>query len=422
MTLLNISLNINPKPSLYWLLGISLTLGAPFFETGPSFVTFLSPQLVATVSLVGLALFSSTSWRAWPTLLGILFLVYVVVTALIIAVSYGYPLQYSGWVLSVFFIWVVVFIHLSCINRELRYKLLSGLTTGGCINICMIFLNLSGTNFLPYWMAMVSADHAGPWAHYLLGDAAEYSVHGAIGLFSFSRTASGYFLAMIYPLFVLKHNEDWRLFLIASVIYGAAIALTGSKLGFGVFILFFVVFFCRFVWRRPQFGILVGAVSLFVLSWLIAAIVPQEFIDRVLGISDDGYGATLEGRLERQQYFWVLDIWEYIFGVGAGSLSFRLGLDSEGFNLYGLHNSFFQFISNIGVVGTMLYVYFVGNLVKSWTGFSVLFGVTALIAGLGDDFFFPSTQGVAIPIILAVAILWVPSRDKNTSIQPRAYL
>ena len=406
------------KSIIYWLLGIALTLGAPILETGPSFVTFLSLQSAALLVLAGFALLSRDTWRARTMILGIVFLIYVSVTSIATVLLYQYPPQFSAWVLCVFLVWVLVFVHLSLTSSVLRSELLSGVLVGGWINIGVIFINLSGENFLAYWSAMINVERAGPWAHYFSADTAVYSIHGAIGLFSFSRTASGYFFAILYLLTILKSKENSRMFLFASTMYAAAIGLTGSKLGFVLFTLFFAILAFRFFQRRPATAIVFGPVFVAIGACVLFYMVSPEFLGRIFGISDDGYGAFLEGRLERQAYILDLDPWEYVFGVGAGNLSFRTGADALGYRLYGLHNAVLQYVANIGIVGTILYTVFVASLVKFWGGWRLVFLISALVSSVGDDFLFPSTQGSAIPVILILAILWTSKKEELAQAGP----
>jgi len=337
---------------------------------------------------------------------GFLALGYTFVLTLIRTVASGYPEEYSGWVLARFLQWgLLISLVLFRLEERPVRRLLLGVLLGGVINAFAAVLDLLGYSVSTMLLRYVDLSRAGPWA-VVVDDPFGVLVSGANGIFSFSRTATGFFLALSAASALLLVSN--RLFRGVTVgVLAIGILATGSRLGFLSMMVVLVMFLIgtRSKGVIASFAVVAAVVAL-VLPAFFGDVLENPLIARLFGLGEDDFISGYEGRSERQQIILSLSTMQLLLGTGAGNLGFALGLDREGFNLYGAHGFLFQYFASVGLFGALLFFALIIAVMTNRRISGLAWGLlgAAVLCSVSDDFFFPNPSGGHIPVIFALLL------------------
>jgi hypothetical protein len=189
---------------LYALIGLMLSCNVPLMSLEG--ISFVAMPTLAMMAAILLAANSMYHFNSTFHLIGIqgkwllcVALGYLFITTLVGTIQYRVPIQYPIWSLSIFFLWILVLPWLFVEeNKEIIYVMSVGVLIGAVINSFAIIFDVWGMSpvlFIMKWFD-VSQDIsiAGPWGY--LSEQNFFKASGGVGLFSYSRTATGFFLAI----------------------------------------------------------------------------------------------------------------------------------------------------------------------------------------------------------------------------------
>jgi hypothetical protein len=399
-----------PGGSIFVVLGAMLTVGIPLASIGPSFLIWPSPSEISGLILFSVAAIAIAARpHDIPSIAGssaAVALLYVLAATLVSTVINSYPPHYSGWALTRFVQWTALIVCLFYVFEDSVLRALGhGILFGALLSGASAVLEIAGFSISYELVSRLDQSRAGPWA--VIVDAPfDVFVRGASGLFSFSRTATGYFLALSAAIAVcLIRSRIYLAFYL--LVVGLGILATGSRLGFLSFV---VILGAKFLHQRAF--LLRGALvlSLVLVAGSFMAIIEPEWLDsalveRIVGRGDDNYAEGADGRWERQRLIFDLSTIELIFGTGAGNLGFALNLDREGLNFYGAHGFLFQYVASVGLLGTTLFFLCAASsfFYVRTTPLRLGLVVTLILCAISEDFFFPNAPGGHMPVFFFIA-------------------
>lgn len=395
--------------------GFSLCSSVPLLPIGPSFITWLSAAEISGYILLFLAIkdnlegISSRDSSIKKTRLfkvkvaGWLSIIYVVIITFIITSSLRYSNLYPIWSLIRLIHWSIVLPYILSVCSISNVRLLGlGIVLGGLINsfaaIAQKLNLLKVTDLVSY---VGSLPGAGPWG--TIYENGGLLAEESIGIFSFSRTATGFFLAISIVLVISLFKRNVIKIIFMQVI-SIGLAMTGSRLGF--FSLFFVLISLLISRKSRWLGVIALASFAIGIAFNFDALMQDTVTGRLFGQGTGDFEAGFEGRAERQSAIFTLPI-EFLFaGCGLGNLGSALGFSNIGLNFYRAHGFFATYLAEVGVLGILLIgrgVYlFIRNFHLSALAWSLLASVA--LSGFSDDFMIPSASASHIPIIVAVIL------------------
>lgn len=404
------------------LIGTFFCAGVPLMSIGPSFITWFS-----TIEVAWFLLFAMQLRRGLPGVVptsvaapALACALYTAIVSIGTALLASYPLEYSLWTTARFFQWLLLVPLLALRAGDTEIRALSwGVLIGALINSVVCIAQTQGISPVPFLMQAVNVESSGPWQvvfHHEI-DPLDISVRGASGVYSYSRTSTGFLLGISSAFAVALFRPLWLRSAVLLLTL-AGILATGSRLGLLPF--FAIVIGSIILPRQRVLGIAALVVVTLAGTQLFPMIVDQFDIGdaalRTVGLGPESYLDGLEGRQSRQEVIWLLPFWRLVLGVGAGNLGFALGLHIEGFSLYGAHGFAFQYLACLGAVGSALFLRLVYLLGRDLHFTALTYGVIAAIAvcAVSDDLLFPSSQAGHFPIIVAIAIrLSCAVRDRS---------
>jgi len=403
---------------LYAALGISLCISVPLVSFGPSFAVWPSLSLIALLSLGGLSLYNlalviGSMDKINGTLMWVIPL-YLLIDTCLGLIQFNVPIQYPLWTLSVFFLWIIVIPWLFFEKDNYVMRALAwGIFIGAIINAFSVIADMYGMSPALLLLRQVNLDTSGPWQFLASPDFFKYS--GGVGLFSYSRTSTGFLLATVSALcFVLIDRERWRV--MVQLIFFTAILYTGSRLGFLSWI-FVMLSGYRNAGVQKGVLLLVGFISFFYMGLFFGFFDLDGLQGRLFNLNES-YSHALSIRINHQISFMnghASSLLKYVFGSGPGISGYALGLNKLGFNIYEAHGSIFQYLADVGAIGFILFVVVLIRAMKGcWRYFSLWgillsFGLSTVV----DDLFFPKTQSVFTPVIFAIVFIAMKSNAQR---------
>jgi len=408
----------------FWLLiGVGLCSAIPIVRIGPSFITWPSCSEISGVALLLISLSgyrhiskyrpsisNSLKRQIMPACL--VTVLYISFITILFTGWNDFAIVYPMWATLRFLQWALIipFILLVCKPQHLRL-LVVGLIIGGVLNALVSILQRFGFLSPKTLFLHLDIPGAGPY-----GTIAEKGlVSGeSIGLFSYTRIATGFFLTLTFfaAVLFLKH----RLLKISVLVFLAiGIVFTGSRtaivlLGFALLALAF----------DRKLSLVVLAV-VFVVGILAVNYLPlfaeDARLGRLLNIGEERYSSGIKGRLERQSVLIDLPIQYQIFGCGMGNAGSALGFAD--LRLYRAHGYIITYLVEIGIVGTMLLSYCMYKLLVASGTFHSYYSLIVLgiivLSGFSDDFMIPSAQSAHLPLIAMIVLRFsVLKRDHFT--------
>lgn len=410
---------------IFVIIGFGLCVGTPIISVGPSFIVWPTVSEVAFLLLlfVGLPYIRKTAVPQPVFASGLFFYGYTILAALVIALSMDYPLEYPSWVIFRFGQWIVAIIVIchALPNATLR-PIMQGLLAGLIVNIFSVYIQIAGGSVAAILMTFVDPSGAGPWGLVkdYKTDFLSIEERGAAGVFSYSRTATGFLFAILAGSIFTEKLNVWRLVLL--VLTATAIIGTGSRLGALSFI---VVVLSSITMNRRRGGVIllvpIAAFLLFITAAILQLNVDNPFLARLIGsgqLGQETFEEGFQGREDRHSLIWELSILQLIFGAGAGLLGFALQLNLEGFAFYGAHGFIYQYLSSLGIFGSGLALLFVIQCFKHFKISSTMYGILIALAmcGITDDVMFPTAQGAHLPLIVALVYRACSMRNAGKSI------
>lgn len=393
----------------YGMLGAALTFGIPFASVGPSFLVWPSFSELAALLLLAicaLRVLGLVRVPARPALLSFHAIAYAFVVTTVTTALYSYPIVYPGWALTRFAQWTVLIVLVFFVLDSRRLEALAfGILVGAGLNAIAAVMELLGYSIRSMAISRLDLSNAGPWAP-SVDEEFDVLIHGAAGLFSFSRTATGYVLGLSAALAVTLVRS--RILLAAALlVLLLGIFATGSRLGFLTYLSIVVLYFLRTKKLVVQ-TVIIGTILLsagVTANFLLPDWLDSTLAERLVGRGDDDYAEGAEGRWERQKRIFGLTAAELLFGAGAGNLGFALGLDREGFNFYGAHGFLFQYIASLGFIGSVLFLLATYATVQTVPLNQVRIGLLIALGlcAISDDLFFPTSSSGYLPILFFVA-------------------
>ena len=387
-------------------LAIMLCIGTPVVSLGPSFIVWPSPSEIAGLLMIFIAFTDAKYHQKIPGNVKILLQLtfsYVLVITLVGSIFLANPIQYPGWAIFRFIEWFLLLPWiLFSANKVWMGNFGIGLLFGGLINVITIILEFLDMSPRGLIIDTLDAANAGPWGKFA-NEEITLLMYGASGMFSFSRTATGFLLGIISAL-SYRQVESRMKNVAFQIVLLIGIIGTGSRLGFLTWLavnIFGAAKDQRITIKNVAliFGILL---TVFIVYYLA---VSEDFLlaGRFFGVGEDNYSTGLDGRSERQLLIFELSLLQLIFGVGAGNLGFALGLNEVGLNFYGAHGFVFQYIASIGLIGTTFLLSSVLMVLRyfRFTAYSIPLCIGFFLCSVSDDFFFPTAQGMHLPLIFA---------------------
>jgi hypothetical protein len=227
----------------------------------------------------------------------------------------------------------------------------------------------------------------------------------SIGVYSYSRVATGFFLGISTGL-IVGYFRKWyaKIPLIALIFVG--ILFTGSRTGlasFGIIILF--IFF-----SKKHFLPICISVVIFMTSFvfLFPFIQNDKVMGRFAGTSIT-YQDSVYGRFERHKAVLTLPFNNLLIGTGLGNLGSALNANENQMatKFYRAHGYVFTYLGEIGLIGSLLLAYAVFQMIysvpKPLTKLSLGIIFATLFSGFTDDFMIPAASGGHLAIIVVVA-------------------
>jgi len=400
------------RDDLLWVfIGLGLCSTIPLVRIGPSFIVWPSASEISGYVLffiaTGRLLAGRRNMEAGDSILPrsylslwLLVVLYICVVTTVLTVWHGYTVLYPGWSLMRFVQWAVIIPYLLFVCRSAKIRLLIlGIVLGGVVNVGVAVLQRYGYLTPETLFSHLCAGGGGRF-----GVLAQKGLTKAesVGVFSYSRIATGFFLAFSFfaaTLFV----RDRMVRVVLLGVYACGIAFTGSRLGFAVFAFMLFAFFLH----GRHTPVVFCAVCL--LGLLAAAFwrgIEQDYvIGRLFGISET-YGSGLDLRAVRQLLVFKLPKIFILFGCGLGNLGSALGLSNLRF--YRAHGWLFTYAGELGVIGFSLLLLLAYVTVKRLGALQCSYGLAGLacvvLSGLADDFMIPSAQAGHIPLITAIVL------------------
>ena len=396
---------------LWVLLGLGLCSSIPIAPIGPSFIVWPSTSEIAGLALFVVAVHGLGKTRrkkphdkgVLPNSVATMLVVtvsYVFVSTIFLTSWHGYSVVYPAWSLMRFFQWAVIvcYVLFACGPRRIKL-LVIGLVIGGAINAVVAMLQRYGYLSPQTLFAHVATYGAGPY-----GAIAKRGVMGgeSLGVFSYTRIATGFFLALSLMgsmLFVGNKRLQFALL----ILFTFGIVFTGSRLGFGVLVFLLVGLFLH----GRHTPVVFHAVCLLAIVVIVCSgIIQNDFVIGRLAGRSETYSSGIEGRLARQLLVLKLPASSILFGCGLGNLGSALGLPD--LRLYRAHGWFFTYLGELGTVGFVLLSVCALTIAKASGVFRSSYGVIVLgcilLSGLADDFMIPSAQAAHLPVIAAIVL------------------
>jgi len=393
------------------ILGAMFGSGVPLYSLGPSFITWPSTSEIAYFILLAYMLLNKKNniFPAAVIINNVALWVYSLCITVFGAIIYSSNIIYPSWSFCRFTQWLVIIPILIYTKDTFLIRQLSlGLVVAGLINSAVMFFDIMNYSVLSYLLNNINIDQAGPWASRLDADP---MIHGASSLFSFSRTANGFFVSLsaIASVFVFRKNHFKLILVLAILMIG--VFMSQSRLGFITFsipIIYYLLNINAMSSVISRAALIVCFITLSVGVFLISS----NFDSRVFNFGEGGYYSGINDRFERQSQLFELSDLTFFFGVGLGNLG--AALDTYNRSIHGLHGFLNQYIANIGILGLILFspllLKFAGTVKTTFKSFPIF--LPLLFAMTSEDFFFPTAEGMHIPIIYSVIFrLFVMTND-----------
>lgn len=393
-----------------------LSIGIPLANLGLPFI--ISPSLSEAAYFILLFYLIinenifNQRFRQSTFIFGIILFFYISIITINGAFQFEVKIEYPVWATFRIFQWIILIPLIVKVKKQVIIRSLAfGILLGAIINSMAAVLELFGYSLGSSIILNLNTTELGPWAQIIERDP---YVHGATGLFSFSRTVSGVFMAItaLFAIYCLK--KDWLIF-VSFLILSAGVLSTESRLGF------FVLCFALINIARKM-GVFIALLTLILLLIMLDAIFNLHtiYLDsflRIFKIFDTGLLVQMEDRFDSQiLIFDIAPMW-LLFGVGVGNLGHALNLYQ--YPLYGAHGFIYQYLASIGVIGSIIlvfYIYLISNSVfKFWSFYTLpLF----FLFGISEDFFFPTAEGMHISVIFFILLKFffsevIPSKNTN---------
>ena len=192
-----------------------------------------------------------------------------------------------------------------------------------------------------------------------------------IGLIIYqSYLSMGYFmgLAIILVAFSSIFQKKHQI-LIASILF-ISLVITGAR-GPIVSVVIIILFFFahnKFRLKKPKFKtvIIISFMSIFIIGYTLYAFditeVLSRTMDRLFALSNVTTDSASNDRLERFSFvFDSMNMTNIVFGHGFGSFGFeQSGIDRRSYP----HNILLEFLFELGLFGLILYLFYIGFIVK----------------------------------------------------------
>lgn len=401
-----------PWKNMFWvLIGLGLCSSIPIFKLGPSFITWLSSSEIAGIALLLISTGAYIHIKRDRSLglnimikkcmpIGILALSYIFSITILSTLYNHFPIVYPTWSLIRFLQWALIIPYILSVCKPGHLRLLIvGIVIGGIVNAFVSIVQKFGFLVPEDLVSHLNAFGAGPYGKI----AQKGLVAGeSIGLFSYTRIATGFFLSLsFFAMMIFLKNSLFKLFVL--ILFTCGIAFTGSKLGFSVFAFMTLALFFH---RKFTPIIFLGFcfVSIFTMVYF-QSIQDDYVLGRLTGASET-YSSGIQQRLARQNIVFELPKKLLYLGCGIGNLGSTLGLANLRF--YRAHGYFFTYLAEIGLVGVTLLSVSMYKLVKKIGAFRSYFGCIILVAiafsGFVDDFMIPSAQSAHLPLIAMIVL------------------
>jgi len=331
----------------------------------------------------------------------------------LVTLARGYSNQYPIWAFYTAVKWFAAGYVINRMSRELLAWLGKGLLFGLWINALVCIGQKMG--FVSYTVAFSGLQGAaGPWTTILDND--RTTVGEAIGVYSYSRIATGFFLATV-PIALYANVARSTVIVWATLALSlVAILTTGSRSAIGVIVITApIVMFTRGkLWQV----VIIAALAFLLLSLGNFGILPESFVDdttlRLLGRGYETYSDGAMGRISRQLLVFEVGFVDLILGVGLGNLGSGLSLAAEGLNMYRAHGFLFTYLGETGVIGVFLLAWVATRFFLQLNPISrALLLVPFLVNMFTDDFFIPSTQTGGFPLVFYALACMLTSTNRG---------
>jgi hypothetical protein len=399
------------KKSFWILTGLGLCSSIPIFKLGPSFILWPSSSEIVGVLLLLISMHAYIDIKSNKRLnvdikvkkfipIGILTIAYIFLVTISSTFYENFAFTYPAWSLLRFLQWAVIIPYILFICKtEYITLLIMGIIIGGIINTLVSYMQKFGILVPVDIFFYLGVPGAGPWETL----AKEGLIKGeSIGLFSFSRIATGFFLVLSFfaTMLFLKSNCTRAVILI---FFALGIAFTGCRLAGIIFMFMLLALFFH-----PKFtpSVFFGGFIICIFTLVYFSKVQNNFVlGRIIGISET-YSSGIAMRLERQNIIWNLSISQLFWGCGLGNLGSALGLTTLKF--YRAHGCCFTYLAEIGFVGVTLFLITIYKVAKEIGAFSAYFGYiisgAILLSCFVDDFMIPSSQSTHLPLIAMIIL------------------
>jgi len=412
---------LSPHRRILWvLLGFGLCSSVPIIPIGPSFIVWPSCSEIAGVVLLIISIHGHIRGKQGQpatfkvsakhiTYTRLLTVAYVFTVTVFLTRIGRFPIVYPAWSLIRFIQWafIIPYILLMCEPRRLRF-LAVGLTVGGILNAVACTAQRFGFLTPQDLFAHLNTLQGGPYALIAQNGLPQGE---SVGLFSYSRIATGFLLSLsFFAAMLLMRNPLLKILVL--ILFSIGIAFTGSRLAFTVF-----VFMASALLLCPRFTPIVfwSFCLISILAITSLHVVQNDYILGRLGGISETYTSGIQQRWERQAVVFGLPMKYITCGCGLGNLGSVIGHTS--FRFYRAHGCFFTYLGELGVIGILLLSYCTHILVKAVGALHSYFGIVVLFSIVFscflDDFMIPSGQSAHLPVVAAIVLRFAVSKSKR---------
>ena len=406
-----------PKKSslLFFAIGLSLCCTIPIVAIGPSFIIWPSSSELGGYALLVLAIkryfglndrerravdrFGSNIKMLWIAVYW-----YIGVITLVMTDIMQFKMIYPGWTLFRLMQWFFIIPYLLFYCNEKEIKSLSyGILLGAIINGIVCILQRIGILMPSQLFAhLMYSSGGGYWAK--IAERGGLIGGESIGIYSYSRVATGFFLG-ISPALIVTSARNWFVKISLLIVVLIGIAFTGSRTGLvAFFLVLFMLFFSKRYFLISAFIMIIFVLSVYI---MLPFIQKDKVMGRFVG-SSISYQDSLKGRTDRHDVVLSLPIDKLIFGCGLGNLGSALEKYESPIStdFYRAHGYMFTYLGEVGLIGSLLLSFATLKMLLSIpykiTRPALGIILATIFSGFTDDFMIPAASGGHLALIVVI--------------------